>query len=69
VVGVTSPGQVVLAHYGGAPEAVTIALPIVLFTGFMLLERRARQRERQRAEQLGATASAADATRDDRTQP
>jgi hypothetical protein len=58
----------VLAHYGGAPEAMTIVLPIVIFTAFMLLERRARQRERERAEQLGPAASPLDA-RDDRTQP
>jgi preprotein translocase subunit YajC len=39
-----------LAHYGGAPEAVTIVLPVVLFTVFMLFERRARRREREAAE-------------------
>ena len=41
---------VVLAHYGGAPEALTIGLPIVIFVGFMLLERRARRREREAAQ-------------------
>jgi hypothetical protein len=40
----------VLAHYGGAPEVLTIALPVVIFTGFLLLEKRARRRERERAE-------------------
>ena len=39
-----------LAHYGGAPEALTIALPVVIFAGFMLLEKRARRREREAAE-------------------
>ena len=43
----------VLAHYGGAPEALTIALPIAIFTGFMLLEKRARRREREAAERDG----------------
>lgn len=46
----TSP---VLAHYGGAPEALTLALPIVIFAGFMVLERRARRREREAFEQEG----------------
>ena len=41
--------DLVLAHYGGVPEALTIGLPIVIFTGFMLLERRARRLERERA--------------------
>ena len=41
---------VVLAHYGGAPEALTIALPIAIFVGFMLLEKRARRREREAAQ-------------------
>lgn len=47
----------VSAHYGGAPEAMTIVLPIVIFSAFMLLERRARRRERERAQELegGAT--------------
>lgn len=43
------PGPV-LAHYGGVPEALTIALPIAIFAGFLLLERRARRRDRERAE-------------------
>lgn len=38
-----------LAHLGGAPEALTIALPVLVFGGFLLLERRARRREREAA--------------------
>jgi hypothetical protein len=34
-----------LAHGGGAPEAALIGLPLVLFTVFLLLERRARRSE------------------------
>ncbi len=34
-----------LAHGGGAPETAMIALPLVLFAVFFLLERRARRRE------------------------
>jgi hypothetical protein len=45
---VTVAQEVVLAHYGGVPEALTIGLPIAIFVGFMLLEKRARQRERER---------------------
>jgi hypothetical protein len=41
--------DVVLAHYGGAPEALTIGMPLVIFVGFMLLEKRARRREREAA--------------------
>jgi hypothetical protein len=40
----------VLAHYGGVPEGLTVALPVVIFAGFMLAERRARRRDRERAE-------------------
>jgi hypothetical protein len=43
------PADLVLAHYGGVPEALTIALPIAIFAGFLLLEKRARRRERERA--------------------
>ncbi len=39
-------GAVVLAHAGGAPEALTIGLPLVIFIGFMYAEKRARARER-----------------------
>ncbi len=39
----------VLAHGGGAPEAATIGLPIVLFAVFFALERRARRREAAQA--------------------
>ncbi|MFP5218355.1 MAG: hypothetical protein ACLGIG_01265 [Actinomycetes bacterium] len=48
------PVAPVLAHYGGVPEALTIALPIVIFSGFLLLEKRARRRERERAARDGA---------------
>lgn len=48
------PVAVVLAHYGGAPEALTIALPIAIFAGFMLLEKRARRREREQDAQQGS---------------
>ena len=41
----------VLAHAGGVPEALTIALPLLIFGGFVLAEKRARRRERERAEQ------------------
>jgi hypothetical protein len=51
---------VVLAHYGGAPEALTIALPVAIFTGFLLIERRARRREREQTEQEGAPAAGDD---------
>ena len=36
-----------LAHLGGAPEALTIGLPLLIFVGFMLAEKRARKREAQ----------------------
>ena len=39
----------VLAHYGGVPEVLTIVMPIVIFTGFLLVERRSRRKERGRA--------------------
>lgn len=45
------PADVVLAHYGGAPEALTLGMPVVVFAGFLLLEKRARRRERERGEQ------------------
>ena len=45
-----APAELVLAHYGGAPEVLTIALPVAIFTGFLLLERRARRREREQPE-------------------
>ena len=46
----TEVGGLVLAHGGGAPEAAMIGLPILLFTAFFLLERRARRREAERPE-------------------
>ncbi len=50
----------VLAHYGGVPEALTIAMPLAIFAGFMAVERRARRRERERAER-GAAADGPEA--------
>lgn len=41
----------VLAHYGGAPEALTAVLPVAIVIAFIVLERRARRREREAAEQ------------------
>jgi len=38
----------VLAHGGGAPEAAVIGLPLLALAAFVLLERRARRRERDR---------------------
>lgn len=35
----------VVAHAGGAPEAAVIGLPLLIFAGFMVAERRARMRE------------------------
>ena len=35
-----------LAHGGGAPEALTIALPLLVIVGFVLAELRVRRRER-----------------------
>ena len=40
--------QVVLAHYGGAPETATVGVPLLIIVAFGLLERRARRRERER---------------------
>ena len=40
--------QALLAHGGGAPEALTIGVPILVILIFVLLERRARARERDR---------------------
>ena len=40
----------VLAHYGGVPEALTVGLPVIVFAGFMLAEKRARRREQERAD-------------------
>ena len=38
---------VVLAHGGGAPEAAMVGLPLLVLVAFVLLERRARRRERE----------------------
>jgi hypothetical protein len=42
---VTTPGAVVLAHGGGAPEAAMVGLPVLVLVVFAVLERRARRRE------------------------
>lgn len=39
-------GRVVLAHGGGAPEALTIAVPLLVVVGFVLAELRVRRRDR-----------------------
>ena len=43
----TAPGPdvVVLAHGGGADEAVLVGLPLLVLVVFAVLERRARRRE------------------------
>lgn len=41
--------MVVLAHYGAAPEALTLGLPVLIFGAFVVAERRARRRDRERA--------------------
>ena len=48
-----NPALVVLAHGGGAPEAAMVALPLLLFAGFLHLERRARRREAAAAAEQG----------------
>ncbi len=47
--------KVWLAHAGGAPEALTLGLPLLIFCGFLWLERRARARERKASERPEAT--------------
>ena len=37
----------VLAHGGGAPEAAMVGLPLLVLAVFVVLERRARRRERE----------------------
>ncbi len=44
---VSTPGGVVLAHGGGAPEAAMVGLPLAILVVFAVLERRARRRERE----------------------
>lgn len=39
-----------VAHAGGVPEALTITQPVLVFSVFMVLERRARRREREQPE-------------------
>ncbi len=42
---------VLLAHGGGAPEALTVGVPILVLLVFVVLERRARRREREQERQ------------------
>ena len=37
---------IVLAHGGGAPEALTIGLPLLVLAAFVYFEKRARDKER-----------------------
>ena len=39
--------DVVLAHGGGAPEALTIGLPLLVLAVFVYFEKKARDRERK----------------------
>ena len=39
-------GAVVLSHGGGVPEAAMIGLPLLVLVVFVILERRARAREK-----------------------
>ena len=41
-------GRVLLAHGGGAPEALTVAVPLLVVVGFVLAELRVRRRDRER---------------------
>lgn len=41
----------VLAHGGGLPEAATIGVPVAVLVVFVVLERRARRRERSEDEE------------------
>lgn len=43
----------VVAHLGGVPEVATVVLPLAVFAGFVLLEKRARARERAEAARAG----------------
>ena len=56
-------GAVVQAHAGGAPEALTVGLPLLIFAGFMYMEKRARKRERL-ARERGEPPGSADAPPD-----
>ena len=38
--------RAVLAHGGGAPEALTIAIPLLVVVGFVVAELRVRRRDR-----------------------
>ena len=49
-----------LAHGGGAPEAAMIGAPLLLLAVFVVLERKARRREREAADPAGETADEPD---------
>ena len=38
--------RVILAHGGGAPETLTVALPVLVVVGFVVAELRVRRRDR-----------------------
>ncbi|MCU1693610.1 MAG: hypothetical protein JWM64_2701 [Frankiales bacterium] len=40
-------GLVLLAHGGGAPEALSVGVPVVVVVVLVLLERKARRRARE----------------------
>ena len=44
-------GEVVLAHGGGAPEAATIVIPLLIVIGFVVRERKNVARLREQEEQ------------------
>ena len=46
--------RVLLAHGGGAPEALTIAVPLLVVVGFVLAELRVRRRDRDDASEADA---------------
>ena len=60
-------GRVLLAHGGGAPEALTIAVPLVVVVGFVLAELRVRRRDRER--DAGPDRAPNPELPDDRTDP
>lgn len=42
----SAPGDLILAHGGGLPEAAMLGAPVLALVVFVLLERRARRRKR-----------------------
>jgi hypothetical protein len=57
---------VVVAHGGGAPEALTVILPVLVFAGFLYVERRARRRGTQAEAPAAAGDDGRSADSDDR---